>query len=87
MTVFAWHMTALVIVIGGWRLAGLELLDEPTAAWWAERPLWLLLPGVVLAGLLAVFARIELPDLGTARPAAPSPTEPPADRPLAEHRS
>lgn len=61
MTVFTWHMTALVIVIGIWRALGLTLLSQPTATWWAQRPLWLILPGVVLAGLLTVFARFELP--------------------------
>ncbi|QXC59867.1 acyltransferase [Aquihabitans sp. G128] len=61
MTVFTWHMTALVAAIGIWRALGFDLLARPTGAWWAQRPIWLLLPGLVLAGLLAVFARIELP--------------------------
>ena len=51
MTVFCWHMTALVAVIGAMELAGLHLGDEATAGWWATRPLWLLLPGLVLAAL------------------------------------
>lgn len=59
MTVFCWHMTALVVTIGIWREFGGQLLTQPSATWWAQRPLWLLLPGVVLAGLVAVFARIE----------------------------
>lgn len=61
MTVFTWHMTALVFAIGAWHLLGQELSAEPTTTWWLQRPVWLLLPGVFLAGLLAVFARIELP--------------------------
>lgn len=61
MTVFTWHMTALLAAIGVWRAVGLELLEEPTGAWWAQRPMWLALPGVCLAVLLAVFARFELP--------------------------
>lgn len=61
MTVFCWHMTALVGVIGVWRMAGFELTADPTAAWWAQRPLWLVLPALVLAGLVALFARFELP--------------------------
>jgi fucose 4-O-acetylase-like acetyltransferase len=60
MTVFAWHMTALVVVLGGYRALGLRLATEPTAAWWLQRPLWLVAPGVVLAGLVALFGRIEL---------------------------
>lgn len=61
MTVFCWHMTALVAVIGMWRAAGFELAARPTGAWWAQRPVWLLGPALVLAGLVAVFARVELP--------------------------
>lgn len=61
MTVFTWHMTALVAVIGAWRAAGWELASEPTATWWAQRPAFLLLPGIFLAVLLAAFARFELP--------------------------
>lgn len=61
MTVFTWHMTALVLAIGVWHLLGQDLLAEPTVAWWQQRPVWLVLPGAFLAGLLAVFARIELP--------------------------
>jgi fucose 4-O-acetylase-like acetyltransferase len=61
MTIFTWHMTALVGAIGIYQLAGGVLLTAPTATWWAQRPLWLVLPGVLLAGLVALFARFELP--------------------------
>jgi hypothetical protein len=62
-------MTALVAVIGVWRVAGGTLRSEADAAWWAQRPLWLLGPGLVLAGLVAAFGRLERP-----RPTpAPSP--------------
>ena len=61
MTIFTWHMTALVGAIALFQLAGGDLLRDPTPAWWAQRPLWLLLPGVLLAGLVAIFARFELP--------------------------
>ena len=72
MTIFTWHMTALVAAIGIYQFAGGTLMTEATGAWWAQRPLWLVLPGVVLAGLVAVFARFELP---TRRP-APAPETP-----------
>lgn len=68
MTVFTWHMTALVLAIGIWRAVGLQLLDEPTGAWWAQRPIWLVLPGVCLAVLLAAFARFELPARQASKP-------------------
>ena len=61
MTLFTWHMTALVAVLGAWRALGHDTLHQPTAAWWAQRPLWLLCPALVLAVLVAGFARIELP--------------------------
>ncbi len=71
MTVFGWHMTALVAVIGALRAFGYTLPAETSTTWWLLRPVWLVLPGLVLAGLLAVFARFELP-----KAAAPAPVTP-----------
>ena len=59
MTVFLWHMTALLAALTLFETAGLPIYPEPTAAWWAQRPLWLLIPGVLLAALVALFARAE----------------------------
>lgn len=61
MTVFCWHMTALVGFLLAYQAVGFELGDEPTAGWWLTRPIWIVGPGVLLAGLLALFARVELP--------------------------
>ena len=61
LTVFLWHMTALLVALLALERAGLQLGSEPTVAWWLQRPLWLVAPGIVLAGLVAVFARFELP--------------------------
>ena len=61
MTVFAWHMTALVAVIGVAQGLGFELPSETSGGWWALRPLWLVAPAAVLAVLVAAFARFELP--------------------------
>ncbi len=66
MTIFTWHMTALVGAIGLYQLVGGTLLTDATGTWWAQRPLWLVLPGALLAGLLALFARFELPRRPTA---------------------
>lgn len=60
MTVFCWHMTALVAVIGLAGSVGVELGDEATAAWWLVRPVWVVLPGVVLAGLVLLFKPVEI---------------------------
>ena len=59
MTVFCWHMTAVVAVIGvsGWL--GVHLAHEPTLAWWAGRPFWLAAPAVALGVLVALFSRVE----------------------------
>jgi len=59
MTVFCWHMTALVAFVGLYQSTGLTLSAEPTAGWWATRPLWLLGPGALLALLVMAFARFE----------------------------
>ncbi len=60
LTVFVWHMTAKVAVLGAYEALGFELLTEPTAAWWVQRPLWVVGPGLVLIVLVALFARFEL---------------------------
>lgn len=60
MTVFCWHMTALVAAIALYQRLGGELGRIADAAWWAQRPLWLILPALVLAPLVALFARVEL---------------------------
>jgi hypothetical protein len=59
MTVFCWHMTALVAVLAGWNLAGFELIDEPTARWWVQRPIWLIAPAAVLVPVVRAFWPIE----------------------------
>ncbi|HWC32779.1 MAG TPA: acyltransferase [Actinomycetota bacterium] len=59
MTLFLWHMTAfLLAVLTLWPL-GLGQQGDTTLAWWAERPLWIAVPGIFLAGLVAVFGRFE----------------------------
>ncbi|MBM0258385.1 acyltransferase [Micromonospora sp. 4G55] len=60
LTVFLWHLTAAVLLIG--LLDAVGLLPTPpvgSAAWWGWRVPWLLLLAVVLAVLVAVFGPIE----------------------------
>ncbi|WP_409331605.1 acyltransferase family protein [Trujillonella humicola] len=59
-TVFLWHMTALLAVVLAVEALGGTLLTEPTAEWWAQRWLWLLAPAAVLAALIAAVGRVEL---------------------------
>jgi hypothetical protein len=61
MPVFSWHMTALVAFLWLYELAGFTLSSEPTAAWWLTRPVWVVGPGLLLAGLLALIAGSRLP--------------------------
>lgn len=63
MTVFCWHMTALVIFLLAYEAVGLTAAAEPTGAWWLTRPLWVVGPAIPLAVLVLVFARFELPRL------------------------
>jgi len=59
LTVFLWHMTALLAVLSGLRALGIEPASAPTAGWWAQRPFWLIAPAAVLAVLVAGFGRFE----------------------------
>jgi hypothetical protein len=71
MTLYLWHMTAMVAGIG--IAFGLGLLPEVAfdATWWLTRPLWLAFLAVLLVPLVAVFRRSE-----RAAPARPRPTTP-----------
>ena len=60
MTLFLWHMTAyLVAILVLWPL-GFGRESTPTLRWWTERPSWILVPGLLLAGLVALFGRFEM---------------------------
>lgn len=59
MTLFLWHMTAfLLALLVLWPL-GFGREAEPTVRWWLERFVWVGAPGLVLAGLVGLFARFE----------------------------
>ncbi|MEU1689663.1 acyltransferase [Micromonospora sp. NPDC005707] len=76
LTVFLWHLTAAVLLVG--LLDALGTLPTPpvgSAAWWGWRIPWLLALSVVLAALVTVFGPIEArtrrpPDTGPAREGA-----------------
>lgn len=72
MTVFVWHMTAYLVAVWAYEWTGAMLLVEPTAAWWAQRWLWLVVPLGVLAVLVAVFARVEVAARGSRRKRRPA---------------
>lgn len=63
MTLYLWHLTAMVTVIGLSLLAGgfglgIEALS---AAWWLTRPVWFVVLAAVTAGFVAAFGRFERP--------------------------
>ena len=60
MTIYLWHMSALVIVAGIAVLGfGYTTPNPGTPAWLAVTPLWTVATLVVLAGLVRVFGRFE----------------------------
>jgi len=63
MTIYLWHLTAMICVIGvSLLLGGPGLGVEPvTAAWWLSRPLWWLALGLATAGFVALLGRFEAP--------------------------
>ena len=59
MTLFLWHMTAfLLALLLLWPL-GLGREQDSTGRFWLEKPLYLLVAGGILLGLIAVFGRFE----------------------------
>jgi surface polysaccharide O-acyltransferase-like enzyme len=68
MTVFLWHMTALLVVLATLGALGVALPAEPTAGWWLARPFWLVAPAPVLAVLVAVVGRFEWAPRRSLRP-------------------
>jgi fucose 4-O-acetylase-like acetyltransferase len=63
MTLYLWHLTAMVLVIGISLLAGgFGLGIEPmTGGWWLSRPVWFAVLAVITGLLIAVFGRFETP--------------------------
>ena len=71
MTLYLWHLTAMVVVIGASLVAGGAGLDiEPTTGhWWATRPLWMFVLAAATVPFLGWFGRYERPT--TAEPLRP----------------
>jgi hypothetical protein len=61
MTIYLWHLTAMVAVVGlGLAAGGIGLATAPaTAAWWAGRPLWMAALTIATLPFLARFTRYE----------------------------
>ena len=64
MTLFLWHMTAyLLAILALWPL-GFGHQHVGNARWWLERPLWIVVPGLILLVIILVFGRFERPATG-----------------------
>ena len=78
MTVFLWHVTALVTAIGlifitiRWESFYLLSTVPGTSTWWLTRPLWIAALLVVLIPFVYLFNRFER--IGQPRPTPASPT-------------
>ena len=72
MTLYLWHLTAMVIAIGvGIGLGGVGFGTEPlSSTWWATRPLWFAVLSLFTVVLITLFGRFERPSRDT-RPAPP----------------
>jgi hypothetical protein len=71
MTLYLWHVTVMVLIIGLVNLlGGIGLGLQPgTWIWWASRPIWIAILAAVLSIFIPVFGRFEQ----TARTGAAAP--------------
>lgn len=72
MTAYLWHLTAYLLAILLLHPLGLGRPTDTTASWWLQRPVWLVVPAAILAGLVALFGRFERPARARARAAGSS---------------
>jgi hypothetical protein len=61
MTLFLWHMTAFLLAIFVLWPLGFGDYADTTAGWWLERVLWIGVPGLFLAAIVAIVGRFERP--------------------------
>ena len=73
MTLYLWHLTAMVAVVGLLLLAGGPGLglEVGTGAWWVSRPVWLAVMTLSTLPFLIGFGRFERPRADY-RPAPPA---------------
>jgi len=65
MTIFLWHSTVMILLIGlgFWVAPVVHSLDPASGAWWAFRPVWIVVYAVVSLPFIAGFARFERPKM------------------------
>ncbi|HEX6208987.1 MAG TPA: acyltransferase [Actinomycetota bacterium] len=72
MTLFLWHMTAYLLAILLLWPMGFGREQDSTLRWWLERPLWILVPGLILLAIVGLVGRFER---GSVRTRAAPPEE------------
>ena len=74
MTIYLWHLTAMVLVISlSAALGGVGLGLEPgTSSWWSTRPLWLGVLVLALIPFVLAMSRFERPKAKSESAVAPS---------------
>jgi hypothetical protein len=72
MTIYLWHLTAMVAIVGVLLLfGGFGLgLEVGTVGWWLTRPVWLAFMSLILVPFMVAFGRFERPRVDN-RPAPP----------------
>lgn len=72
MTIYLWHLTAMVAIVGILLLLGGVGLgfEVGTLAWWLTRPIWLAFMTLILVPFMVAFGRFERPRTDN-RPAPP----------------
>jgi peptidoglycan/LPS O-acetylase OafA/YrhL len=76
MTLFLWHMTVYLLAIFVMWPFGFGREQDTTARWWLERPVWIAVPGAILAAIVALLGRFERPRIERGRAAASDVTPP-----------
>jgi hypothetical protein len=62
MTIFLWHLTALLVALSALHAFGFPQPDGGAALWWMTRPIVLLLAALPLAGFVRCFGNVERPE-------------------------
>jgi hypothetical protein len=74
MTVFLWHLTALLVAVLAVFPIGFPQPIGGSAQWWAWRPVWLVILTMILAGFVALFGRFERAGLAARPPRSIAPS-------------
>jgi fucose 4-O-acetylase-like acetyltransferase len=73
MTLYLWHLTAMVLVLGLVLAVHGPLPAPGSAIWWATRPLWLALLAAALAPMALLLSHLERPRRVRSRAPAEDP--------------